>query len=591
MRTASIHAEWEGRLIDGRFALLEWLGGSEDRGVFLTVLQGIRKAAIKLIPAERAEADELIARWEKAKTLSHPNLAGVLETGRCVVDGTELAYVVTEYGQQVLSQIIAERELGSDEASGVLGSVLDALLYLHEMGFVHGHVKPSNILIAANQVKLSADDLTLAGDVLGQARIPGDYDAPELVTGRVTPAADAWSVGMTTAEALTQRLVVWNWATRGDPAVPQSLPQPFGEIVRECLRTVPTQRSTIGEIKAQLAGVPPASVGTVPVLDVPSDAEEVVPEVRPAAMEQAGEAPARVVKVPAMPGPTESELSSGPAMSRWSQEAVEPALEAAEEENPVDFDRGPTLFADIEEANLTGFPVLPFVIGVVVLLAVAGVLLVRSGKIPWPFWTQSAPAASQAAPPTPSQEPSPGEAAPAQQGQESTPGHGQSSPANGASAPQQQPKESSPGEGENAPATGQAAPQQPPQDSSPEQNQNATGTSKPPPPAARPTHRASAEGAVAEQVLPNVPQSARQSIRGAEEAVVRIWVNRSGRVSNGENISPGPGNYFARIALRTARTWKFDPPIRGGQPQPSVWTLRFNFLRTKTVVSAVEGER
>ena len=82
---ASIRAEWEGRLIDGRFALLEWLGGSEDRGVFLTVLQGVRKAAIKLIPAEGAEADELIARWEKARTLSHPHLMGVLETGRCVL--------------------------------------------------------------------------------------------------------------------------------------------------------------------------------------------------------------------------------------------------------------------------------------------------------------------------------------------------------------------------------------------------------------------------------------------------------------------------------------------------------------------------
>ena len=158
------------------------------------------------------------------------------------VDGTDLAYVVTEYGEQGSVSDHCRAGDDSDEARGVLEPVLDALLYLHEKGFVHGHVKPSNILIAAGQVKLSGDDAVMAGDVAK----PG-ADSRGLRCARIGDRkADAGGglvvSGYDTVEALTQRLVVWNWATKGDPAVAQSLPQPFGEIVRECLRTVPTQR-------------------------------------------------------------------------------------------------------------------------------------------------------------------------------------------------------------------------------------------------------------------------------------------------------------------------------------------------------------
>ncbi|HET6170142.1 MAG TPA: protein kinase, partial [Terracidiphilus sp.] len=203
MRTASIRAQWEGRLVDGRFALLEWLGGSDDHAVFLTVLQGIQKAAIKLIPAEGAEADSYIAQWEAAKKLSHPHLIAVLDTGRFAIAGTDLVYVVTEFAEKPLSQTIETWSLGVREARGFLDPVLEALAYLHGKGFVHGHVKPSNILMAADQWKLSGDDLLVAGEFPELASIPGGYDAPEVMNGSITPAMDMWSLGMTLTEAVT----------------------------------------------------------------------------------------------------------------------------------------------------------------------------------------------------------------------------------------------------------------------------------------------------------------------------------------------------------------------------------------------------
>ena len=67
MGTASIREDWEGRSVDGKFALLEWLGGSAESGVFLTVLGGVQRAVIKLIPAEGVDTDAFLAQWEMAK--------------------------------------------------------------------------------------------------------------------------------------------------------------------------------------------------------------------------------------------------------------------------------------------------------------------------------------------------------------------------------------------------------------------------------------------------------------------------------------------------------------------------------------------
>ena len=45
----------------------------------------------------------------------------------------------------------------------MLEPILDALSYIHANGYVHGHLKPSNILVVENEVKLSSDGLIPAG--------------------------------------------------------------------------------------------------------------------------------------------------------------------------------------------------------------------------------------------------------------------------------------------------------------------------------------------------------------------------------------------------------------------------------------------
>ena len=532
MGTASIREDWEGRTVDGKFALLEWLGGSGDHGVFLTIRQGAQRAVIKLIFAEGADADAYLAQWEAAKTLSHPHLMPVLETGQFEIEGVPLVFVITEHAEKVLSNFLPERALHANEAKDFIEPVLDALSYLHANGFVHGHVKPSNILVSSGELKLSADDFLVVPGVPRPVQKPGAYDAPEVPNGTLTAAADTWSVGMTLIEALTQNPPAPGRYTEGDPVVPKSLPQPFFEIVRECLRSNPAQRYTIEVIRARLDSSPSPLVAKQPVS---------APEPMP------------VTPIP-----------------KSKFEPIEPV--------PL-----PTLFADYEDESFTRSPVRPIVIGVLILLAVVAILLVATNKLKfsWPFQAQSSPTASQpatqsqppVASPSDTQGASPAPPATSQiASPDTTSGGTQGAPAISSDGSPSQSPAPAPSRAQTPSTTSQAEPETQPSAS----------------------HALSGEatkGAVAQRVLPNVSSGARESMHGPVTVEVRVFVNRSGTVSNTAYVTQGPGNYFARISVRAAESWKFTPPQAHGHPEPSVWTLHFYFSHGQTEVNATEESR
>jgi TonB family protein len=262
MNETAIRNDWVGQVIDGKFTLLQWLGGSELGDVFLTELPGDRrqKAAIKLIPADGGAAEAQIAGMALAATLSHRHLMRLFHTGRCQIDTSPLLYSVTEYADEVLSQILPERPLTIPEAREMLDAVLDALSYLHGKGLVHGRLKPSNVMAVGDQLKLSADSVHRAGEPGKQTPASSVYDAPERATGTISPASDLWSLGVTLVEVLTQHPPVWDRSTAGEPVVPESIPQPYAGIARECLRPDPARRCTLSEIKAMLEPARPLPV-------------------------------------------------------------------------------------------------------------------------------------------------------------------------------------------------------------------------------------------------------------------------------------------------------------------------------------------
>lgn len=251
MSVAEGWKSWEGRVVDGKFPLRQWLGGSDHSGVFLTQWPGQEPpiAAIKLITANGVDAEVQLAQWQAATQLSHPNLIRLFQAGRWQTDSTDLLYVVTECAEEDLSQILPQRSLTPAEVGDMIPPLLDALSYLHRRGFVHGRMKPSNVLAVGEQLKLSADHIAPPGE--GNPRRRDTYDAPETAAGVVTPASDMWSLGITLLAALTQN-PSFGKDSRGDPAVAIAVPEPFRGIVRECLHLDPKRRCSTSDILARL---------------------------------------------------------------------------------------------------------------------------------------------------------------------------------------------------------------------------------------------------------------------------------------------------------------------------------------------------
>jgi len=263
---------WVGRIIDGRFALHEWLGGSGSSGVFRTDLPQpvTKRTAIKLIPVEGAQADAYVAGWAKAEMLLHPHLIRVFRAGHFQFGSIGLVYVVMECADEVLAQILLSRPLTTDETREMLAPLIDALGYLHGKGFVHGHLKPSNVLVVDDEVKISSDGVG-AGGRRNRFDALSVYEAPEAESGVLSSASDVWSLGMTLVEALTQRTPQWERESGRAPVLPEGMPPVFAEIARDCLRLDPDERCSLAEIKARLEPNKPIAFPTAAKKEIGSD--------------------------------------------------------------------------------------------------------------------------------------------------------------------------------------------------------------------------------------------------------------------------------------------------------------------------------
>ena len=242
--------QWEGQIVNGTFPLRQYLGGSEHSAVFLTERRGRepQRAAIKLVLADPATAGVQLSRWEATAKLSHPHLLRLFETGSCQLDKLVLLYVVMEYAEDNLAQILPHRALAPEEVRDLLEPALDALTFIHGKALVHSRLKPSNVMAAQDQLKLSSDSLLRSGDPAGWVQ-PSVYDAPEIASGNILPASDAWSLGMTVMEALTQRLPAVEGMTE---PLPETVPAPFMGIAHCCLRRDPQRRCTVTDIATRL---------------------------------------------------------------------------------------------------------------------------------------------------------------------------------------------------------------------------------------------------------------------------------------------------------------------------------------------------
>ena len=505
----------EGQVIDNRYRLRQFLGGAEDSGVFLTQLDRpqSQKAAIKFIPAG-PNADSQVSLWRRCMKLIHPNLLRILDTGRFRLENRDRLYIVMEYAEEDLSQILPQRPLTGAEAREMLPTVLDALVYLHRNGLVHSRIKPSNILATADQLKLSSDALLPIGESRKFSGKFDTHDAPETAVSPLSTAADVWSLGMTLVETLTQRVPAAQPGSQSDPVVPDSLPEPFLEIARHALRHDPRRRWTVPEIAARLNPVAAAAAAaqSVSPLAVPLSS---VPAV-----------PAAKLKVP-------------------KSELVLPKVQAQSPHSGAANGARQTLVLP----NYV-VPVAAVFLVVVLFFALPRFLGHRSDS-----WSSASTASAP-----PAEQPRPIDQRP----------HRESAPAPKPSAPsvaQNSPKTAEkivPARPQNLPV---AAP-------TPASVRTETIPSAD---AAGGSPASSEHGEVLEQILPQASGGALATIHGVVRVNVLVHVDPAGNVSEASLNSPGPSQYFADLALKAARQWQFTSPESGGHSVPSEWLIRFEF--------------
>jgi TonB family protein len=437
--------QWEGQVLNGEFHLRQYLGGSENSGVFLTddLKRGLQKAAVKLIPAGTENAELQFSQWKEAAKLSHPHLIRLFQMGRCQLGNMDLLYLEMEYAEVDMSQILPQGPFPPAETRETIKLILNALAYLHGEGFIHGRLKPSNVMSVDGQLKLSSDGICRKGKPSVGRGTPGVYDPPEAESGMNSPAGDIWSLGMILVEIPAQRPPVWVRTEEGDPVLPRTLPAPFFDIARNCLRWDPLRRWTVAEIRARLEPSAP------------------VPKSQTSAMLQKLFAKRRYIVLTVAVGLALAAIVAGPKLLNRHRLQPKPG------QHPVTRPTRPlTQKTNVEQQG-------------------------SSGTRP--------------------------------SGSSFRSGAGSKPPTGGI-----------------------------------------------------------AQSGVRQKILPDVPQSASDTVQGTIRVNVKVVVDPSGSVVDATLVSPGPSQYFARLALEAARRWKFWPEKVDGQHISNEWILKFEFTRTGT---------
>jgi TonB family protein len=217
---------------------------------------------------------------------------------------------------------------------------------------------------------------------------------------------------------------------------------------------------------------------------------------------------------------------------------------------------------------------MPYIVVFIAVITLVAFLVVRrhNGKLPAAISSESNPTASQSNPTTTTGKEltAPPANAPLPENQKTTPAQPDARPTEPEVEPNAAEKQAEAAPERETPVAPDAKQQQPKTASAPERAEAA----------------ADASGAVVKKVLPNVSPGAAASMRIPVNVQLRVSVNKAGAVSDVAYVSPGAGNYFARLAQRTVRSWKFSPPTRNGVPEPSAWKILFHFSRNKTEASA-----
>jgi len=169
-----------------------------------------RSVALKFPHRALIQTEGARSRWLSSASialeLDHPNIVAAYE----VCDANDEVFIAMELiGRRTLRSRIEAGPVPLRESLSVARSVTEALVHAHARGFVHGDIKPENVLLGPDgQVKVAdfgtgidPSDVELID--LVRDFTPG-YVAPETLRGeRAGPSADLYGIGVLLYEMIS----------------------------------------------------------------------------------------------------------------------------------------------------------------------------------------------------------------------------------------------------------------------------------------------------------------------------------------------------------------------------------------------------
>jgi serine/threonine protein kinase len=214
-------------------------------------------------PADSTTLPRFAREARAAATVSHPNLVSVHDVGEDSLG----PYLVMEF---VDGPSLATTAVPRERIAPFGVQLASALGALHAAGIVHGDVKPANILVSGDRVKLTdfgiartgSDTTALTRD--GVIFATPEYAAPEtLATGERSAAGDVYALGAVLHELVTGSR--WSPATAATEAMP---PADWLPVLSGALAQDPHRRPSAQAFGAALArlerGAPPPTVTSAP---------------------------------------------------------------------------------------------------------------------------------------------------------------------------------------------------------------------------------------------------------------------------------------------------------------------------------------